>query len=116
LPPARPRRAPRTRAAMYGPAMRVEATSEAVALIRDRGGRLWVWPRAPREKIMPLVSLAASTAPPRGDRSFEPFAAEGFELSMDLRGWPEPEFLEVEVRGVFRKRIEVFWNGRAWLT
>jgi hypothetical protein len=39
----------------------------------------------------------------------------GFELLFDGRGWGEPEFLELDLRGWRRRRVGAFWNGLAYV-
>jgi hypothetical protein len=94
--------------------MRIAATSEAIEFILARGGRLWVWPR---HRVRPgLVTLDSATEHPGGDMRFVPVAdARGFQLFFDGRGWGEPEFLELELRGWLRRRVGAFWNGLAYL-
>ena len=94
--------------------MRVTATQEAVRFIQARGGRLWVWPR---HWVRPgLVPLDTATEPPPGDMEFLPVAdVLGFELLYDGRGWREPEFLELDLRGWRRRRVGAFWNGLAYV-
>ncbi len=94
--------------------MRVEATDEAVEFIKGRGGRLWVWPRHP---VRPgLVTLDTATEPPGGDLRFERVSHDaGFNLFLDARGWGEPEFLDIDLRGWRRRRVAAFWNGLAYV-
>jgi hypothetical protein len=62
------------------------------------------------------VTLDAATERPHGDLGFVAYPQEnGFNLFLDVRGWGEPEFLEVDLRGQRRQRLAVFWNGLAYL-
>ena len=94
--------------------MRVVASAEAIEFIRDHGGMLWVWPRHP---VRPgLVTLETATDHPAGDLRFEAVHLEaGFRLFLDPRGWGDPEFLDIELRGWRRPRVAAFWNGLAYL-
>jgi hypothetical protein len=94
--------------------VRVTATADAVEFIRERGGALWVWPR---HAVRPgLVTLDTSTDPPGRDLRFEPVPHDGgFRLFLDPRGWGEPEFLDIELRGWRHRRVAAFWNGLAYL-
>ena len=94
--------------------VRVVATSEAVEFIRARGGRLWVWPRHP---VRPgLVTLDAATDRPPGELAFVTVPHKSdFDLFLDARGWGEPDFLDVDLRGRRRQRVVAFWNGLAYL-
>jgi hypothetical protein len=98
----------------YGRLVRVVASPEAVEFIRARGGRLWVWPRHP---VRPgLVTLEAATERPHGELAFVATPQESsFELFFDARGWGEPDFLEIDLRGRRRQRVVAFWNGLAYL-
>jgi hypothetical protein len=94
--------------------VRVEASAEAVEFIRARGGTLWVWPRHAARPG--LVTVDTATDPPPGDLRFQAVAHEaGFRLLLDPRGWGDPEYLDIELRGRRRRRVAAFWNGLAYL-
>jgi hypothetical protein len=94
--------------------MRVVATPDAVEFIRTQGGHLWVWPRY---RVRPgLVPLETATERPPGDMEFVLVAGPvDFRLLFDSRGWGEPDFLEVDLRGWRRRRVGAFWNGLAYV-
>ena len=50
----------------YTPAMRIRATDDVAAAVRERGGRLYVWTSAHRCCSGPLVRLEAGAEPPKG--------------------------------------------------
>jgi hypothetical protein len=62
------------------------------------------------------VTLDAATERPPGDLAFTAVSqASGFNLFFDGRGWGEPDFLDVDLRGRRRQRVAAFWNGLAYL-
>jgi hypothetical protein len=90
--------------------MELSSTSEAVSLVRERGGRLFVWPDRQRCCQGARYLLAASVPPP--GRAFRPVdGPHGFELWFDPGGLQPPDALHLDVRGWRTKRIEAYWNG-----
>jgi hypothetical protein len=62
------------------------------------------------------VTLEAATERPHGELAFVATPQESsFELFFDARGWGEPDFLEIDLRGRRRQRVVAFWNGLAYL-
>lgn len=83
---------------------------EVADLIRERGGRVFVWTDARRCCSGRITYLLTGTEPVRG-RDFRRFDAEGFELWFDAGGATPPDELHLDVRGRRHKRIEAYWNG-----
>ena len=73
--------------------MRVVASSEAVAFVRERGGRLFLWPRSAR-CCRSVMWLESSTEPDH-DREFRRVPADGFELYLPTQ-MRQPHELELE--------------------
>ena len=94
--------------------MRVTATPEAADLVRERGGRLYVWPRTGR--CCRSVTWLETATEPEGGRAFRLAYADDFELYVPRHLGRLPDELEVDVRGRRRRRIEAYWNGCAWVT
>ncbi len=94
--------------------MRVVASSEAVAFVRGRGGRLFLWPTRTRCCRFVTWRLESSTEP-RSDRKFRRVPADGFELYLPAHMTREPEELEIELRRFPRRHVEGYWNGLAWI-
>jgi hypothetical protein len=92
--------------------MRVVASEEAVAFVRQRGGRLFMWPQSAR--CCPSVIWLESSTEPRHDREFYRVPAEGFELYIPAK-MREPEKLEIAVRRFPRRHVEGYWDGCAWI-
>ncbi|HKD94232.1 MAG TPA: hypothetical protein VKB43_05930 [Gaiellaceae bacterium] len=92
--------------------MRVEASPEAVRLIEEQGGRLFVWAKTARCCHGASTTLQTSDEP--GDRPFRRVEAEGFELYLDSR-LGEPEELVIETSGRRRKHVHAYWNGCAYV-
>ena len=103
--------------------MKVTATPEARELIQKRGGRVWVWLDPHAWLAGGYVWLETHCEPPgtsretkftrssrRGHR-FRTVDAEGFELNVDFGRLEPPDELQIEVRGLFNKRLESYWNG-----
>jgi hypothetical protein len=97
--------------------MLVTASPQARALIRDRGGRLFVWATSHRCCGGALTLLDSATEPPslRPGARFERIDADGFTLFLAVGRRAGPEELVVAVRGRRRPRIDAFWNGCAYV-
>jgi hypothetical protein len=95
--------------------MRIRATDEVAAAVRERGGRLYVWTSAHRCCSGPLVLLETGSEPPPGRvRAFHAQDAGGYELLLDAGGRVLPDELVLEVRGR-RRKVVAFWNDQAWV-
>lgn len=94
--------------------MRVVASPEAVGLVRERGGRLYVWTHKQR-CCRGVTRLLASTEPEPG-REFRRVPAEELELYVPAGLGRLPEELVVEARGLRRRRVEAYWDGCAWVS
>ena len=92
--------------------MRLEASPEAVRLVQERGGKLYVWAKRARCCGGPLVFLETSAEP--GEREFRRVPAEGFELYLE-RGLGVPEELVVEAKGRRRRHVHAYWDGCAYV-
>jgi hypothetical protein len=92
--------------------MRVEVSPEAAGLIRQHGGRLWVWAARPPMCCAgtPAYMHAATEQPP---------ILSGFTLvsRQEVAIWFRapagrlPDLLEIGVRGRRRPRVEAYWDG-----
>jgi hypothetical protein len=94
--------------------MDVVAPDGAVDLIRERGGRLYVWTKRTRCCGGGFSTLDAATeAPPR--IQFQRVDEDaGFELFVPVTLGRLPDELHLEARR-FPRRIEAYWNGCAWI-
>jgi hypothetical protein len=93
--------------------VRVLASDPALELIREQGGRLYVWLKRGR-CCRPVTTLASATQPPAGQR-FEQVPGEArFELYLPAANARRPDELHLEVQR-FPRRIEAYWNGCAWV-
>lgn len=92
--------------------MNLVVSPPAAEAIRERGGRLYVWPRRSR-CCGGTTTLAAATAPPPG-KEFRREAADGFELYLPAHLARVPDELHVDVHGRSR-RLQAYWNGCAWV-
>ncbi len=92
--------------------MRVEVSPEAVAFVRERGGRLWVWAARPRVCCMgtPAYMHAATEQPP-GLSGFTPVPAEGLDVWFRAPAGRVPDLLEIGLHGRRRPRVEAYWDG-----
>jgi hypothetical protein len=92
--------------------MRVVASPEAVAFVRERGGRLFLWPKSAR--CCRSVTWLESSTEPKGDREFRRVSADGLELYVPVH-MREPDELEIALRRFPRPHIESYWDGCAWV-
>jgi len=93
--------------------MRVVASPEARELVRDGGGRLFVWAKTSR-CCGPVTYLRASTQAPEAE--FRRVEADGMDvyLASGIRELPEELHVEVQSRRR-RRRLEAYWDGCAYL-
>jgi hypothetical protein len=91
--------------------MQVNASAAAVELVRERGGRLYVW-IDPARCCGGTTFLAASTEPEEG-REFRRVPADGVELYVSLARLPER--LDLEASGRLHKKVRAYWEGCAWV-
>ncbi len=95
--------------------MKITTADGVGELVREQGGRLYVWTRAHRCCSGTLTLLEAGTSRPAGvERRFREIDAGDFELLLDMGSRPAPEALVLALRGR-RKKIVAFWNDHAWV-
>jgi hypothetical protein len=95
--------------------MRIRATDEVAAAVRERGGRLYVWTSSHRCCTGPLVLLETGFAPPKGEtRDFRVHDAGGYQVLLDMGAQRLPDELVLELRGR-RRKVVAFWNDQAWV-
>jgi hypothetical protein len=93
--------------------MRLVVTDAAAALIHERGGRLYVWPKR-AACCGGVTRLATATNAPR--REFRLVAATGeVELLFPVGLARMPAELHLDVAR-FPLRVEAYWDGCAWVT
>ena len=93
--------------------MEIEATSDALKLIRARGGMLFVWIEA---GMRGLRFLRTSTEPPEDALNWERTETEEGLLVFTPPKMRKPRTLGLEVRGFLTKlRIDALWNGCAFV-
>ena len=95
--------------------MKITATDWVRELVREQGGRLYVWTSVHGCCTGKLTLLEAGTErPPGAQRRFREIDAGGYALMLDLSARPVPAELVLELRGR-RKKIAAFWNDQAWV-
>ncbi len=94
--------------------MRVLASPEAVAFIRDRGGSLFVWADRALCCTGELTFLEASTDSPGAERSFRRLSGGDFDLFFDAGARDLPDELHLDVKGWRTRKIRAYWNGCAY--
>jgi hypothetical protein len=94
--------------------MRLRVTPEARSMIRERGGLLFV-------RLSRLAGagggtrwLKVSTEPPPDALEYRRYETKGFLLFLHP-GLRPPNELHIEVMGRFRRRVEAFWDGCAFV-
>ena len=92
--------------------MRLDACPEAVRLVQEQGGKLYVWAKRSRCCGGPLVFLETSAEP--GERRFRRVPAEPFELFLE-ESLGVPEELVVEAAGRRRRHVHAYWEGCAYV-
>ena len=95
--------------------MRLVASPEAVAFVREHGGRLFVWTERTRCCSGATIRLKASIAPDPG-HEFRPAPPnDQIELFVPEHLGSLPDELHLELHGRRRRRIDAYWNGCAWV-
>jgi hypothetical protein len=84
-------------------------------MVRERGGRLYVWPDHLR-CCQGATYLLTSSEPPGGRMFQRVEGAERFELWFDPGHLVPPDELHLDVRGWRTKRVEAYWNGCVFVT
>jgi hypothetical protein len=92
--------------------MRVVVSQEVVAFVRERGGRLFMWPQTRR--CRGFCTRLESSTEPREDKEFHRIPVEGFELYLPVR-MREPDELEINLRHFPRRHVQGYWNGCVWV-
>jgi hypothetical protein len=93
--------------------MQLDASPEAVRLVQEQGGKLYVWAKRTRCCGGALVLLETSSEPD-DERPWQRVPADGFELYLDER-LGRPEELVVEARGRRRRHVHAYWEGCAYV-
>jgi len=95
--------------------MRVEVSPEAALLLRELGGRLWVWAARPRMCCWGTPAyMQAATERPQGLSGFRlvlQTGQDGVEVWFRAPAGRVPDVLEVGLRGMRRPRVEAYWDG-----
>jgi hypothetical protein len=90
----------------------VKASPEAIQLVQERGGKLYVWAKKTRCCGGSMIFLETSNQ--AGERSFRRIRFEGMELYLDAR-LSDPDELELDVGGLRRKHVHAYWDGCAYV-
>jgi hypothetical protein len=86
------------------------ASPRAVALIRERGGRLYVW--LDRQRCCQGATyLHTAFGRPPGHLFDAIGTDQRFELHLDTGSRQPPSEIHLDVRGLRRERVEAYWNG-----
>lgn len=94
--------------------MKLVAPDSAVDFIQERGGRLYVWTRRNGCCGGGFATLRAATEAPAKTEFRRVDESAGFEVYVPATMGRLPDELHVEARR-FPRRIEVYWNGCAWI-
>ena len=85
----------------------------AAELIREQGGRLYVWPQKAR-CCGALTTLRTASDPPAGKQFRRVTGTDQLDVFFPTRLARLPQELHVDVRR-FPRRVEAYWNGCAWV-
>jgi hypothetical protein len=90
--------------------MKLTASPEVAAFVREHGGRVFVWTRLHVCCGGGITSLVAGYEP-GPSRRFTRLEAPGFEVWLDPGRSLMPDELVLEIRGRRRPRVEAYWDG-----
>jgi hypothetical protein len=93
--------------------VKVTASPAAVEFVRERGGKLFVWPSSSRCCRGALTFLEAAPEPDER-HAFRHVPADEIDVYVDLPRLPEE--LEIDVSGRFHQKVRAYWEGCAWVT
>lgn len=91
--------------------MRLVVEPETLAVIRERGARLYIWPKASR--CCSAWTYTLETAWARPDKKFQHVHEEAGIEVFATPGLIEPQELHLELGR--RGRLHAYWNGQAWI-
>jgi hypothetical protein len=94
--------------------MEVLVSEAARDLVREGGGKLYVWVRKSRCCSGGVRTLASDLVAPRGIEFRSVDDSRDFELFVPRHLGRLPDELHIEIRR-FRRRVEAYWNGCAWV-
>jgi hypothetical protein len=96
--------------------VRLIASPEAVAFVRERGGRAFVWPLELEGPSLGdgVFALEVSTESPGAEHGFARFAGEEIDILIDTTEHGVPDELHLAVKGWRRKRLCAYWNGHSY--
>lgn len=83
----------------------------AAAFIREHGGSLYVWVTRFNCCGGPVRIVRSSTEPPRGLTGFRRAGAGEFQVLLHPSIGRPPAQMDVRLRGRWRPRITVYWDG-----
>ena len=95
--------------------MKVAASPEVGAFVREHGGRLFVWTDARRCCGGAMTFLSADPLP-KDDRPFERVDAGAFELWFAVGRALPPDELRLELKGRWHQHVEAYWDGCVFVT
>lgn len=92
--------------------MRVDVSAEAEEFVRGHGGQLWVWVARPWACCWGTPAyMHAATVQPQGLSGFSPVPSTGLDVWFRKPAGPEPDVLEIRMRGKRHPRVEAYWDG-----
>ena len=94
--------------------MHLVASDSALDLIRERGGRLYVWKKRKQCCGGATTRLGTATEAPADVDFRRVDGVGGFELYLPTSLATLPDELHVESHR-FPRRVEAYWNGCAWV-
>ena len=110
------------------PSVKIIASEDAVAFIRDHGGTLWVW-LDPHTWVGGTVYtyLQCATERPgtskatrrlraaRRPHRYHAYEREGIRVQFAYGMFGEPEELHLELKRWPKRRVEAYWNGAVFV-
>ncbi len=92
--------------------MQADVSPAAAGLVRQLGGRLWVWVARPRVCCWGTPAyMHAATERPLGLSGFSLVSQDGVEIWFRAPAGRVPDVLEIGVRGRRRPQVEAYWDG-----
>jgi hypothetical protein len=92
--------------------VQLEVSPEAADLIRQLGGRLWIWAARPRLCCWGTPAfMRVATERPQELSGFSLVPCDGLEVWFRVSAGRFPDVLEIGQSGRRRPKVEAYWDG-----
>jgi hypothetical protein len=94
--------------------MEIVVSDEAKEFVEARGGVVFVYPHSHRCCQGQITMLDTTTTPRTSSVPTSSVQVGGIEVRLHGQAAQQPQQLEIELRGVWRRHVVAFWDGCAY--